>query len=220
MPQDVLVRINLGESAPLEVVSSTVCDLATVCDVGSELQRRVSRAEMLRQVIQEVGPEGRLYEDWFWDLPPSRRPYGYPAGILFRDSELPLGRELSRRLAGLQAEWEADADILVRELHYRNPFDAQLVLVSGGVVLGLLRMIRDWSSNRRIGQVLADDVADEALKRKELRRRVLQGIADGDIPLPEQWLDPLLSDRAVRAFDRLSRRAVELPSLDDGGDRE
>ena len=130
-----------------------------------------------------------------------------------QDLDYPTLPGLSRRLASYIQEFGSDDDVIVQELHYSNPIDAQMILASGGVVLGLLRMVRDWSANRRIKNALANDVEDEVRMQKELRKRILQGISDGTIPIPEQWVDTLLTDRSVRAFDRLSRRNVELPTV-------
>lgn len=217
MPEELRIRIQLGPNASIETVSTTVSDLAVVCEVGSELQLRVSRAELIQRILRDLGPGPYLDDLELFDYPPSKR-WAAAALVAYRDPDYPTPPGLSRLLAANFEEYSADNEVVVRELRYSNPVDAHLILASGGVVFGLLIMIRDWSSNRRVRDALADDIEDEVQMRKALRRHIMQGVADGTIPIPEKWVETLLTDRSVRAFDRLSRRSVELPTVPEDGD--
>jgi hypothetical protein len=214
MPEEAWVRIDLGANAPIETINSAISDLAAVCAFGSELQRRVSRAALLRRVLRDLPPEAFYDEiELFERFYPLGGRWQVAALATTHDLDLPMPNAVSRQLASYIREYGTDDEVVVRELHYANPLDVWLILAAGGVVLQLVRMIRDWSSERRVGNARAADVENAVQMRKAVRDQIIQRIAQGDIPIPEQWIENALTQDPVGAFERLSRRNVELPSI-------
>lgn len=223
MPLDTEVRlqVNLGPDAPIEVVTSVLADVNRVCQFGGELQRHVTRTRALRSVLRGSGP---LFDDSELDyFLRGRGPYSYRLASAF------LGGGLSELLEPEIARWTAEAGVdrddetLVREISYHNPMDVGLLVAGGGVVLALLRMIRDWPAQRRVNELRADDYADEVSARKRVRTALADAMVSGQLPVSAQQIDRLLTDETVRAIDALGRSRPSLqepPSGDSGQDTD
>lgn len=212
---EVRLRVDLGENAPIEVVASVIGDISRVCVFGGELQRHVARNLALRQVLLRPGPFDDPELDY---LLRERYPYGlWPASVFLTGL---ASQALEREITAFMAEYrlEEDADTLVRELTYRNPVEAALVLASGGVVLALLTLLRDWPSRRRINQAVARDYEDEVRARKRVRKTVTDALVGGELPLTPELIDHLLTDDTVRALDALGRADLSLQQQPTDGD--
>ena len=49
--------------------------------------------------------------------------------------------------------------------------------------------------------------------RGELRDRILGSIAQGDLPVSDEWLEEVLTPASVDAMVRLAQQGIELPQL-------
>jgi hypothetical protein len=110
----------------------------------------------------------------------------------------------------MELRLDEDGEARVRELTYRNPLEAALIVAGGGVVLALLRMVRDWSAQRRISEATADDYVDLVRARKRVRQVVADALVRGEQAVPPDMLNALLTDDTVRAIEALGRADISL----------
>jgi hypothetical protein len=206
---EVHLQLDLGANAPIEVVAGVLGDVSLVCGLGGELQRHVTRNRALREVLSRGG---RFVGDPEWDYLIGRKsPYWVPPALLAGFVSPTLERDVAVWTAELGLE--EDADTLVREVNYRNPLVAVLLLAGGGVTLALLKFLRDWPARRRINQAVADDYEDRVRARKRVRRAATDALVGGDLPLTPDLVDALLTDDTVRALDVLGRADLSLQEL-------
>jgi hypothetical protein len=210
----VLVRLDLGPEAPIEVLASAVRHLNTACQFGSELQARAARSEAIRRVLRG---SAALFDDLAGELATywSGRSTSYALrSALEGPSQLVLPQfEQAVATQARAVESDDDSEVCVERLLYENPLEALLLVGSGGLVLKLLTLIRDWSAERRIHQARADDIEDEVRAKKRLRAVLLNGIAAGQFPIRQDWLDELVSPDIVRAIDALSQANLHVEEL-------
>ena len=204
--QRVALRFNVGPSAPIETITGAINDLNTVCQFGGQLQDMGARNVALRALVSGGVPW--LRDEDLFDRSLARRPY-YPPWPW----EPLASPDLERQIANYLGEYDLDNDglVLVERLTYANPVDVTLVTASGGVVLALLRLVRDWPSRRRvasaqarIAEAQADDYEDQVALRKEARAVIRRGLLTGDLPLRPDQIDRLLTDDVVDSAWRLA----------------
>jgi hypothetical protein len=170
---------NLGRDATVGAIAAHLQSLQVVLDLGErwglihaeraaaiafELDLRTRGPEALNEAF-ESWPENRLYphryerafsdpEYWY------RRgmPGGYTAGP----------DDLIRLLSSREVPRLLGQSVRARHVEYNNP--VEVVLFGAGFVLvgtvKVLRMIRDWSSQRRIGDSIADSAEAAAQQNK------------------------------------------------------
>lgn len=141
--------------------------------------------------------------------------------------------QVLRELRLTEAAALAPADtVRFGHFRYENPVDGQLLVDAGVALAGLgflLGVMRDWSSRRRrestradaeerIQSSLADDMEDQVLVRRMVRRVALARLARGEPDLSSDTLDGILSDNVVAAIDRLAERDLQWDLLPDPGD--
>jgi hypothetical protein len=159
-------------------------------------------------------------EEWFYTgvwrrWRPGRWPYGGPDELLYA-------------LADIRAPELLGQSARVSTLGYSNPLVVELggsgFLIAGSIYA--LRMVRDWSSRRRIGAADARD-AEARASGEEARAELLQWLVDeakaGRMPVPAGDLLQLVTASDVEAVDRLAEEEISLrlPSgLDPAGETD
>lgn len=186
----VTIGLNMGPNVLIEDLAGFLADVGTVCGFAVKLQRAVDRNEAIYEVM--VGrpdflpdPEDLL----LWRFGRSRV-FGWPgsAGVPVPSVERAIRAQLQ------QSEADAKAEIRVQSFSYQNPAEL-IILAGGGVVLAVLRMVRDWSARRRLNDAVAEDYESAVRARDELRRELVERFVSGQLRItPEQVSDLLTAD--------------------------
>lgn len=202
----VAVSVDLGAGAPIEVVAAVIGHLNAVCQLGGQLQDRVTQADALRAVLRRSGPwlEDAVDFDRYWRL-------GYLLAL--PDPERFVVPSLENAVATYIRENDLDSgDVHVERLTYENP--VEIVLAVGAVVLAVLTLVRDWPDRVRINRARADDYENQVATRKLIRRMLVDGLASGQYPLRPEHIDDLLTKDATDAFRALGNSGIHLQNLE------
>lgn len=191
------LAINLGPGKHLVDLSELVDHLAAVVDLGIDFHMRSVELQALRQVLpaQEEGigilPVAQMLgSDWVERLSYS------------------LGQEFSSALK--QYLRDSALTVTVKRLNYENPFDVQLSLsLISEHFVAVLKVIRDWTADRRIRKAEAEDFESVVRTREQLRGRVLAQL-DEDSDLPPWLIADLLTPRRLEAIDALAGAGPEI----------
>lgn len=100
-----------------------------------------------------------------------------------------------------------------RSVRYQNPLAVEIVSEAGfasAALAFLLRLVRDWSSARRQSAAAAVEAESRAFLRAQLRRLVLERVADRELALTSEMVTALLSDAMVDAVDRLAAYGLDV----------
>jgi len=207
----VAVSLDLGPRSPVEVVATAVGHINTICQLGGQLQDRVTRNQALRAVLRRPGTwledelDGLL--EYYWS--PGR---GYPSALL--GGERLVSPSLEAAIAEYIRDNELDTgEVYVERLAYENP--VELILAAGAVVVAVLRLVRDWPERRRVNRARADDYEDQVATRKRVRRIIVEGIASGQYPLRPDQIDDLLTADAADAFRALGNSHLNVRGIEE-----
>jgi hypothetical protein len=94
-----------------------------------------------------------------------------------------------------------------RSVRYGSPLVVEIISDAGFAAMALtfvLRLVRDWSSARRRSAAAAQDAESQAFFRIELRRLMLEQLAEGGLALPPGAVEALVSGSMPDAVDRLA----------------
>lgn len=234
-------RADLGARRRVGDLAQHLADLDTAISLGERWGTELAKVAAYQQLTNRILREGphavvesamefgyspmavEAIDEWMhtgrWPgFPPSRRsrfPYGDPASLLqtIADMELP-------RLLGSPLEVENAA--------YRNPIE--IALGGSGLLLGgaiyVLRMLRDWSSTRRLGEARADHAEAEA-REQQARARTSEARADlatwlveqakeSQTPIPISEMIAAVTQADEHALARLAANDVELDAPELG----
>lgn len=196
----VTLRIDLGPYVPVEDLSELVANIGTACSFGSALQRLSDRNDALYQVLRTQSPFSRDPGEAFAVFSTRYEQIhslGQPAAFLPSPR---LERAVSEQLQEMDAA--ARAEVRVERLRYENPLE--LVIAATGVaVLAVLRLIRDWSTDRRIGAARALEYESAARVNDRVRRIAIEELASGRLRLSQEQILPLLTPNVVRTIRSL-----------------
>jgi hypothetical protein len=227
-------RTDIGSNTRLGDIAAYMQDLGDAVDLGERWGAELAREAGFQRFLIRVRREGpraidnaahqlgysqrdidQLQEWVHFGWPPEPRgrhrlAYGWDAGRLLEaagDMELP-------RMLGRGTRVESAS--------YSNPLE----VVLGGSGLSLLgvtyvlRLIRDWSNERRKGAAQAEEAeaaarehqaqADECRARADYARWLVDETKAGRIPIPPGDLLRVVTNDDMATLDRLVRRSVEL----------
>lgn len=202
---------DLGRGRQLATVAEAIQDVATLVDLGerialrsaSHLRRGDLRAELAQGRDSLAGESRRLGVEG-----------NEPFGDLPDDDVVDI-------LSDLDALPETAGPLGVVSVEYRNPLE--IVLVGGAFLLArglvpLLRLVRDWSHTRRLGDARAQ-AAQNAARVSSTRADLIEWLAretrEGRNPVPMTTLIDMISDSDMKALDRLAGYAVDLDAPSD-----
>lgn len=222
------MTLNLGPDAPIEVVSGAIAHLNTICQFAGALEERVVRLQSLGAII--AADSGWFSEEVQDALQRNRHlrlgPDVYP-GKRYREYfevrmvELAAQQALSPDLDAIvgrfiqESNLEDAGDVTVESLTYRNPIEL-VVGVSGYLLLELLLILRDWKTNRRMGNAAAEDYEDQVRSKKVLRRIFEQQLVAGQQHITTEMIDSLYDDKVATAFREVGGSRFQYREL--GGD--
>jgi hypothetical protein len=198
---DLVWRADIGAEARVDTIAQHFAYLDTAVKLGERWGTEFAREAAYRSLVLSGGQPGIGTQ-----LGTAKFNFGDPAGSMRMQADLSLLDFMG-------------TSVRVREATYRNPIE---VLLGGGGLLftgvvTVLRLVRDWSNERRKGAAEADE-AEAVARERELRVDVLRWLVDetrdGRIAVPPGQLLALVSDRDEVALDGLadSRPQLELPS--------
>lgn len=243
MAEQFTVRIDVGPDASMASIVSSLEGLQILIDAAADLAWAVAESAARHRIERDVDakgwsallnpnllrltdPEVRSHVDGTVSLisdlvpepsPLTWRPWLWAPGTPWEA----LTATLTSALAAEQGPGEVPR---VRSLSYSNPITAELVYATSvaPVALGyLLYVVTSLGPRRRIQAAAASDFEDQVAARREIRRRLLEGIAAGQIELRPDDVTDVLVGEVSRAADRLADRElsfdrIELRSGDDG----
>lgn len=227
----VTFRAEVGTLARAGEVARHLEDLDTVISTGERWGGRIARAAAYRGLVDGIvrrGPgeveEAALQsgfrprdlaavEEWihtgWWPWRPGQVPYRDPA-------------EFVQALADYRVPEQLGTPVRLRRVTYQNPLEVVLTgsgfLIAGAIYV--LRMIRDWSSNRRMAAAAAEqaeaaaDVARAQAAQTRTEGDILRWFADearaGRWHVPPGELLDLVRREDITAMERLSATPVQL----------
>ena len=206
---------DLGPQRSLGTVAEVVQDMATLVNLGERVALRIASEARRDRLRTEKVADAYLSSE--------ARSLGVEETDVYRT--LPRAHALDL-LADLEALPEAAYPVWVVSVRYRNPLE----IVIGGVVFVLirglvpfLRLVRDWSHTRRLGEARAQAAHSEARitsTRADLIEWLARETREGRNYVPLRTLVDMVSDSDLKALDRLADYAVhiDVPSDSDSGD--
>lgn len=228
---NLVFRRDVGASARIGEVARHLDDLETVVNTGQRWGGHIARMASYRRLLRSIttlGPGAvedaalqaglRLRdlgdtEEWIhtgWrPWRPGRSPYFDPDEVL-------------HALADYQVPEQLGTPVTLQRLSYQNPLEVALA-GSGFLIAGtiyVLRMIRDWSSDRRTATAAAEqaEAAADSARANAMRARteadILQWFADearaGRWHVPPGALLDVSRREDIAAMERLSSTTVQL----------
>ncbi|BAH47191.1 hypothetical protein ACH47B_22460 [Rhodococcus sp. NPDC019627] len=224
MSTRIAVSINLGPNAPIQILSAALSDLNTICALSTDLEKQITRANMLYRFNSE-DLWYRLMVDKRFN-PPSgwknladieREVYFLSLGPLQDLARNAVEAEISRIIN--ERGWASDGEIYVTSLTYANPLDAVLTAISaagirpaGEILYRILVLIRDWKQDRRRKRLSNDDYEDQIQTRKLIRAHVTKQLIEDGVSLSPEIINSLFTDDRTDAFAQLSRAQLSIES--------
>ncbi|MDF3310452.1 hypothetical protein P3H15_36150 [Rhodococcus sp. T2V] len=130
------MKMNLGPNAPIQIVSAVVSDLNTICALSTDLEKQITRADMLSEFYAEnlwsrVLSDKRynFYGFQTWRVLPEtdRDFYFLSRGPLQDLASSAVEAEISRMIE--RQGRASDGEVYVASLSYTNPLEAVLNLI-------------------------------------------------------------------------------------------
>lgn len=119
-------------------------------------------------------------------------------------SALPGGEDFVRQWA---VALDPREEYRFRSMRYENPLTVEILSETGFAAASLaflLRLIRDWSSDKRRSAALAVDAESRTAFRSELRKILIDQVSKEKLILSEHALDELMSGDADDALQKLT----------------
>jgi hypothetical protein len=212
--QRLRLRLDLGRRTDIQFLTSALDDMSTVCSFGGDLQRVADRNLATYEVLQRPS---RYLEDWElfeqdqWYRFFRERGSRYPVVPLLPASLLTESPALNRAVAARlrQTESERDARVVVEELHYSNPVE-WIILASGVVLLGVIKLIRDWPDRRELNQMVAANYRSVTRDRERARQIALNQLERGEYRLSRKQIEDLFTDDVADALGALGDARLEI----------
>jgi len=228
-------RSNIGPSASVGTIAAHLADLQTALDVGASwglVHAEEAASQAFEREAQARGLAALTEISDQWPNIAYLQAYGdweyFPIGPLTPEPR--GGRYLAwprgiARLASSSYVPELLGDpIRVAHVEYENPIE--VVLFGAGLVLmgtvKVLRMIRDWSSQQRIGEAIADAAeatAQQAQSAADLGRWLVDEARAGRQHVPIGELMSRVTPSDLDAIRRLADSDVQLQLPQGMGDQ-
>jgi hypothetical protein len=209
MAQRAAITVDVGASAPIEVIRQTIDDFDSVCQFSGSLQYQAAIAEAEVAIIRRPTAwiSGPAYDDYVLNVerffPPfGRGGVGVPAAI--------LAPALSRYLE--QYNVSRETTTTVESIRYSNPLE--IIFGIGVVGLLVLQTVRDWSGRRRLNTAVAAEFENTMYARKIFRDELQRRLLEGSIPITPQLLNELLSIDVARSMEALGNSQFTLRELE------
>lgn len=202
------LRADFGPEVEVQVLAAALGDIAKVSDFAMACQGIADRNEVVVQLLREWPPD--LEPDWLWRR---QGPVDRYAPALARDTldSSPEWNRMVREYGG----YNNTGAVRVERLEYHNPLE-MVILVSGAVVIWVLRLIRDWPAKRRLNDAVAGEFEDRARTRRQLRELVVEEAAREGVRLSADQLRELLDDDTLDAMRALGDSRLEIRGLESG----
>lgn len=204
------IRGDLGPMADIQTLAAVLNDLARVADFAVACQQVADRndatAEILRRrPFESVGELEDLEHLWY------RRHPGYYPFPMARDvvESSPDWNSLLREYGAGRAH----GSVQVEQLRYRNPLEL-VILASGIVVVGVLRLVRDWPERKRLNRAAAADYENAVNSREAARQVILSQLAQDGYRLSPDQVSSLLDGSTVDAIRALGDSSLEMRAID------
>ncbi|PPI26965.1 hypothetical protein [Rathayibacter sp. AY1B5] len=203
------LSLNLGPNVSMKALGSAVDDLTLVLEFASALQRNANRSATVsarvlsnfRRAENEDPRAARI------DVSSSPDAVDWQSIVLDRLYAVYPGQPVRRD--------DQDGQITVQSLTYNNPLEL-VILVSGGVVVWVLRLLRDWPGRRQLNIAAASEYQSRAMFRNSVRRVVLRELESGQVPVTPELVEKLLTDDVTDAIGSLGDGPLEIRGLPSG----
>lgn len=194
----ITLTMDLGPGKDLADLSELVQHLTEIVDLGVELHARTARLQSLQELLPALDEEGSIFAI---------------APILGADWVERMAFSVNRDFARVVREHLRERELIVAvdQLTYQNPFSLQLSLsLFSDAFVQVLKVIRDWSADKRIRKAQADDFESAIRARERLRQRVLDQLEQDGSPLPPGLVADLLTPKKLEAIDSVAGAAPEI----------
>lgn len=238
--QILTVTSEVGANSTVGAVAARLADLQIVLDLGERwgtVYAEAAANRALLRELQERGPEALRDVRAAW---PAVGRYASPSFIerALLDPEYFAFRrrpgydgfttpeELLRLVSSSSVPQLLGQPLVAQHIEYRNPLEV-VVVGAGFVLMGavtILRVVRDWSSQRSIGDSIADtarSAASLSRSRAELGAWLVEEAKAGRLPVPISDLIRVVTTEDLTAIGRLADSDMQLslpPHFSESGD--
>ena len=227
--QSLTITSDIGANSTVGAVSTRLADLQVVLDLGERWGAVYAEAAASRALVRELRSRGSdalsdIRVDWpglgrYASESFLERALLDPEYFAFRHRPGYDGftspEDLLRLVSSSSVPQLLGQPIVAQHIEYQNPLE--VVLIGAGFVLmgavKALRLVRDWSSQRSIGESMADtarSAASLSRSRAELGAWLVEEAKAGRQPVPIGDLLRVLTTDDLTAIGRLADSDVQL----------
>jgi hypothetical protein len=187
------LTVNLGPGAQIGLVSEVLADISAVLAAGAALDSYTHWSDFQPRALSRVEP---LSEFYFWSL--------WSPRLYAHLDKQPLTFDVPENVFTLE------------RVTFENPVAVTGVLtaLAGLGIPSILRIVRDWKTDRRIQAARATEAEESQRAFSRLRNavvdRVVKEIGSGDV----DRVDEIVAT-CVGAMDRLMILGLDVDGLDD-----
>lgn len=187
-PTEVTLTIPLGAGKTLEDLSEMLQHVTAVIDLGTQLHDLSSRNETLGELLEAQSDDAALAGFYFLGPDWLDRLYLVSPEAAQAVEDAYRGRRIT---------------VVVTRHVYGSPFSINIAFDKlPEAIVQVLRVIRDWKTDRRLRRAQAEDFESIVQSRRRLREALVdQIVRDGATTLTPAQADLLLTPTAVLALE-------------------